>query len=650
MTRFASYLICASTAFSTLAAGPALTVDAGHPSGKVSPMLYGLMTEEINHSYDGGLYAELIRNRAFLDDASAPVHWLVMNENGAEATIALDSAKPFNDALTASLRLTVTKTSREHPAGVANSGYWGIPVSPRTRYRASIIARAEPGFSGSVTASITSEDGRVTYASEKFSGLASEWKQFDVTLKTKEREISTANTRFTITLDRPGTVWLSFVSLFPPTWNNRPNGLRKDLMQMLVELGPKFLRFPGGNYLEGDTVETRFEWKKTLGPITGRHGHPCPWGYRSSDGMGLLEFLEWCEDMKAEPVLAVYAGYSLKGMHVNPGADLQPFVEEALEEIEYVTGDVNTRWGGQRAKDGHAAPFKLTYVEIGNEDWFDRSGSYDDRFAQFYDAIKARYPRLKLISTIANDQPENKRVHSRKPDMIDEHYYRSTDEFLQMSPEYARKYDRSGPEIFVGEWAAHEDAKIKPWDRAARQQPPTPSMKAALGDAAFMAAMERNCDLIRMQCYAPLLVNVNPGARQWRPDLIGYDALSTYGSPSYYAIQMFSLNLGDEILPVALQETSLQACATRDSKSGTIFLKAVNPEANERSVSIQVQGVTSLATKASVTTLNANPEDLNSIIEPRHVVPVATVFHPMASTFSYTLPAHSVVVLQLKAR
>jgi alpha-N-arabinofuranosidase len=365
--------------------------------------------------------------------------------------------------------------------------------------------------------------------------------------------------------------------------------------------------------------------------------------------MGLLEFLEWCEDMKAEPVLAVYAGYSLKGMHVNPGADLQPFVEEALEEIEYVTGDVNTRWGGGRAKDGHPAPFKLTYVEIGNEDWFDKSGSYDDRFAQFYDAIKARYPRLKLISTIANDQPENRRVHSRKPDMIDEHYYRSTDEFLHMSPEYARKYDRSDPEIFVGEWAAHEDAKIKPWDRAARQQPPTPSMKAALGDAAFMAAMERNSDLIRMQCYAPLLVNVNPGARQWRPDLIGYDALSAYGSPSYYAQQMFSRNLGDEILPVALQETSLQACATRDSKSGTIFLKAVNPEANEQSVSIQVQGITSLATKASVTTLAANPEDLNSIIEPRHVVPVATVFHPMASTFSYTLPAHSVVVLQLKA-
>src|SRR5206468_3174992 len=226
--------------------------------------------------------------------------------------------------------------------------------------------------------------------------------------------------------------------------------------------------------------------------------------------------------------------------------------------------------GARRAKDGHPRPFKLTYVEIGNEDWFDKSKSYEARFAQFHDAIKARFPNLKTISSIANDQPEALRVRSRNADMIDEHYYRSTDEFLRMSPDYAHKYDRSGPEIFVGEWAAHEDAKIKPWDPGARQQPPTPSMKAALGDAAFMAAMERNSDLILMQCYAPLLVNVSPGARQWRPDLIGYDALSAYGSPSYYAMQMFSGNLGDEILPVESAETSIQCSATCDRKTGEI--------------------------------------------------------------------------------
>ena len=403
-------------------------------------------------------------------------------------------------------------------------------------------------------------------------------------------------------------MWLGLVSLFPPTWNDRPNGLRPDLMQMLVDLKPKFLRFPGGNYLEGDTVETRFDWKQTLGPLDQRHGHPCPWGYRSSDGLGLLEFLEWCEDLQAEPVLAVYAGYSLRGAHVNPGPDLEPYVNEALEEIEYVTGDRRTPWGARRAKDGHPKPFKLTYVEIGNEDWFDKSNSYDARFAQFHDAIKGRYPQLKTISTTANDQPERMRVHSRKPDMIDEHYYRSTDDFLSMSPDYA------------------------------------------LGDAAFMASMERNSDLILMQCYAPLLVNVNPGARQWRPDLIGYDALAAYGSPSYYAMQMFSRNLGDEILPVRAADTAIQGAATRDRKTGELFLKLVNPQPKPEVLRLDLKGVNSLGAKASAITLAGAPEDTNSIEHPRTVVPVTTMVTGIQPGLNYTLPPHSIVVLTLKSR
>jgi alpha-N-arabinofuranosidase len=474
------------------------------------------MTEEINHSYDGGLYAELIQNRAFLDNASTPVHWSVVNDNDSAATIALDPANSFNDKLTNSLRLTVAKAGKNHPAGVANSGYWGIPVQPKTSYRATILAKADSNFSGPVTVSIVSDDGEKNYATEKFSGLTTDWKKFEVTLKTGNAA-PTAKSHFVISLEQPGTVWFGMVSLFPPTWNGQPNGFRKDLMQMLVDLNPKFLRFPGGNYVEGDMVETRFEWKKTIGPIEERHGHPCPWGYRSTDGLGLLEFLEWCEDMKSEPVLAVFAGYALKGAHVNPGADLEPFVQEALEEIEYVIGDTNTKWGAQRAKDGHPAPFKLNYVEVGNEDWFDKSKSYDARFAQFHDALKAKYPQLKTISTIGDDQPEATHVQSRKPDMTDEHYYRSVDEFIRMSPGYAKKYNRNGPEIFVGEWAAYETS-FPPWDRRSQKEPPTPNLKAANGDGVFMAAMERNSDLIKMQCYAPLFVNVNPGARQWRPD------------------------------------------------------------------------------------------------------------------------------------
>jgi alpha-N-arabinofuranosidase len=641
-------LLIGATAVSCLAANPTFTIDAGHPAGKASPILYGLMTEEINHSYDGGLYAELIQNRAFLDNPMTPVHWSAVNDSDSVVTLTLDPSNALNDQLTNSLRVAVTKAAKTHAAGVANSGYWGIPVQPKTTYRASIFAKGDSNFSGPVTVSIVSDDGDQIYASEKISGLTTDWKKFEVTLKTG-RVAPTAKARFLITLNEPGTIWLGMVSLFPPTWNNQPNGFRKDLMQLLVDLNPKFLRFPGGNYVEGDTIETRFDWKKTIGPIEQRQGHPCPWGYRSTDGLGLLEFLEWCEDMKAEPVLAVYAGYSLRGMHVNPGADLEPFVQDALEEIEYVIGETNTKWGAQRAKDGHPAPFDLHYVEIGNEDWFDKSKSYDGRFAQFYDAIKAKYPQLKTISTIGNDQPENMRVKSRNPDMMDEHYYRSADDFLRTSPEYAKKYDRHGPEIFAGEWAAHETS-FPPWDNRSRKEPPTPDLKAAIGDSAFMAAMERNSDLIKMQCYAPLLVNVNPGARQWRPNLIGYDAISAYGSPSYYAIQMFSRNVGDEILSTTSTETSVQGCATRDSKTGEIFVKLVNPATNSVSLNLEIQGAASLAPKGSAITLSGNPDDSNSITQPKKIVPVERTVRGLKPDFTYTMPPNSVVVLKLKAR
>jgi alpha-N-arabinofuranosidase len=415
-----------------------------------------------------------------------------------------------------------------------------------------------------------------------------------------------------------------------------------------VDLKPQFLRFPGGNYLEGDTVATRFDWKKTIGPLNERPGHRCPWGYRSTDGMGLLEFLIWCEDMGAEPVLAVYAGYSLGGAHVNPGPDLEPYVQDALDEIEYVTGPVTTQWGAERAKDGHPEPFPLHYVEIGNEDWFDKSLSYDQRFAQFFDAIKAKYPQLKCISTVGTEQPEKLRVHSRQPDMLDEHYYRSAQTFLKDSAHFDN-YDRKGPEIFVGEWAAY-DTSFPPWNGRSAKEPPTANMTAALGDAAWMTAMERNSDLVKMQCYAPLFVRVDPGARQWRPDLIGYDGLTSYGSPSYYAFKMFSRNVGDEILKASLNDATLHYSVTKDSKSGTILIKLVNPQPAAQPLHLSLQGVASLKPTGTVTTLAAAPDANNSIENPTNVAPVTTEVSGVKPEFDYTVPANSVTVLQLDAQ
>jgi len=644
MNSITTTLALFAVSVTSILAGPSFTVDAGRSTGTVSPLLYGLMTEEINHSYDGGLYAELIQNRAFLDNEKEPQSWSVVAKEPDAATIALNRTNPLNDKLPVSLRLTVTRATTDHPAGVANSGYWGIPVYPETLYRASLWARAEKGFTGPLTVSIVSNDGNTVYASDKIQGLTPEWKKFEVKLQTG-KIAPTAKARYEVTLESPGTVSLNLVSLFPPTWNDRPNGLRKDLMQMLVQMKPKFLRFPGGNYVEGNKIEDHFPWEKTLGPIEDRPGHPGCWGYRSSDGMGLLEFLEWCEDMKAEPLLAVYAGYSLNGEHIQPGPKLEPFVKNALDEIEYVIGDTKTKWGARRAKDGHPEPFKLTYVEIGNEDNFDKSNSYDGRFAQFHDAIKAKYPQLKLISTTPGGKHEG-----RIPDAEDYHDYSPAEDFIKKSPTYGADLNRKGPEVFVGEWAAHENKEAPPWSEAAKKMSPTPAMKAAIGDAAFMAAIERNSDIIKMQCYAPLLVNVNPGASQWRPDLIGYDALSSYGSPSYYAFQMFSTNVGDEILPVTPSDTPVQGSATRDTKLGVIFVKLVNPESVPQSLPIKIKGVTALDPKAKMITLTGKPEELNSIAEPQKVAPVTTTLEDVKSGFTCTLPPHSISVLELKTK
>jgi alpha-N-arabinofuranosidase len=633
---------------SVRAAGPAIAIDAASPAGKVSPLLYGLMTEEINHAYDGGLYAELVRNRAFLDDKASAVHWSIVQGDAAAADIALDPGEPLTGAIGTSLRLDVSQASAGHAAGIANDGYWGIPVRPNTRYRASLYAKAAGGFNGPIAISIQSSDGLHTFASGQIAKLTATWAQYELTLQTGS-VAPTADARFVLTVDRPGRIWFSLVSLFPPTFKDQPNGFRPDLLQMLVDMKPKFLRFPGGNYLEGDQIADRFDWKKTLGPLSDRPGHMAPWGYRSSDGLGLYEFLLWCEDMNAEPVLALYAGYSLKGAHVEPGHDLEPYIQDALDQIEYVTGPATSKWGAVRAKAGHPAPFRLTYVEIGNEDWFDRSGSYDRRFAQFNDAIKKRYPTLQVISTVGFEHPDNQRVRSVTPDIVDEHYYLPVEAFLKKARGQYETYDRKGPKIFVGEWGAYE-TPFEPWNPRSRAEAPTPNMRAAIGDAAWMTQMEKNSDLVIMHCYAPLLVNISPGARQWRPNLIGYDALRVYGSPSYHAIKLFSTHVGDEILRATPSDTDVLVSVTRDSKSGMIYAKLVNPGDTDTPVRIDLNGVRSIAATATAITLAGDAQATNSIDAPEKVVPVASKVAGVRSGFTYTVPSHGIVVLELSTR
>ncbi len=630
---------------------PSIQIQADQVAAHVSPTLYGLMTEEINYSYDGGLYAELVRNRAFKENTNSAVHWSVVQDSGAAGSISLDTNQPLNLALPVSLRLDVTQASAPAKVGIANDGYWGIPVRPSTRYRASFYARAAAGFTGPITVAIVDASNATVYASAQVKSITGDWKKYEVTLKTGNVGPS-KDSQLQIWTSQPGTVWFNVVSLFPPTYKNRPNGNRPDIMQLLADMHPAFLRFPGGNYLEGNTIATRFNWKETIHDISQRPGHrDDAWRYWSDDGMGLLEYLEWCEDLHMQPVLAVYAGYSLRQIHVNPGPDLEPYVQDALDEIEYVTGGPATTWGRQRIADGHLKPFPLNYIEIGNEDNFDRSHTYGGRYAQFYDAIKAKYPKLMLIATAP--------ITNRVPDMIDDHYYRQAVEFESDATHYD-KQDRNGPKIFVGEWATIEGV-------------PTPNMNAALADAAWLTGMERNSDLILISSYAPLFVNVNRGGMQWATDLIGYDTLTSYGSPSYYAQKIFSLDHGDVVLPSQSQNFPTQTWpprgrrngeappprqvptlfydVTRDTRAGAIYLKLVNVSSNAQPVHITVKGMNAVAAKGQSTVLCADsPTATNSITEPVKIVPVVTTLNDLSADMTRNLPPYSITILQLAAK
>jgi alpha-N-arabinofuranosidase len=625
-TRHAALALSLSLSPIALAQTPSLTIAVDHPTAKVSPMLYGLMTEEINYSYDGGLYPELVRDRAISKGWQALSHWTLVARGASQASVSIDEQTGPSAALPRSLKLTVTSATETAPAGVQNDGYWGMAVRPHTTYIGSFYAKTDSA-GVPVTISLTNDQTGSVAGSATVPGLTAGWQQYHYTIKTGDVPVS-SNNHLILTVPRAANVWFNLVSLFPPTYHDRPFGDRIDLSEKMAAMKPNFLRLPGGNYLEGDHINERYEWKKTIGPWVDRPTHPSPWHYRSSDGMGLLEFLEWCEDLKVEPVLAVYAGYSMQQEHVDPGPALDPYIADAIEEIEYVSGDASTKWGAERAKDGHPAPFPLHYVEIGNEDFFDKSGSYDGRYAQYYKAIKQRYPALQLIATAP--------VKSTKPDVLDEHYYMSAEKSFSDADHYD-KTDRSGPKIFVGEWAT-------------RQGIPTPNLEAALGDAAWMTGMERNSDIVIMASYAPLFVNVNPGGMQWETDLIGYDALSSYGSPSYYAQVLFGSYLGTEVVSSTLANAGprVYSSVTRDEAKHKLYIKIVNGTSAEKPFSIVLTGAASVKQEAKLVTLSGKtPDATNSIDHPDMIVPIESMLSNAGAKFEHNFPPYSINVVEL---
>ena len=506
-----------------------INVNASQKGHQVSPMLYGIFFEDINHAADGGLYAELVANRSFEDSSKETPCWSTFASPGAGISAKLISKNLLNDSQHQALQLQVN-ASPNAQACLVNEGFWGINAVMGQTYRLSFWARAN--YKGNVRATLCDANGSHIYAETKepFT-LTKTWTKYTATLVAKGND---PKAQLAFVFDGKGTIDLDVVSLFPPTFKNRENGCRPDLAQMLLELKPKFMRFPGGCFVEGqDSPDNAFRWERTIGPIEEREGHlNRNWHYRTSDGLGFHEYLQLSEDLGAKPLFVVNVGIWHGGF--TPVEELQPWIDECLNALEYANGDVTTKYGALRARNGHPAPFNIEYLEIGNENNQDdprqQSDRYYERFKLFKDAVLAKYPNMHLIGNVVawgNDNP--KWNNSEAVELLDEHYYRSPAWFTDNYRKYDA-YQRGKAKIYCGEYAVTQGfGKLG-------------SLSAALGEAVFMMGMERNGDVVEMASYAPIFVNENDVA--WQPDMIRFNSSKVMGTPSYYVQQLMANHVG----------------------------------------------------------------------------------------------------------
>lgn len=522
----------------SLRAQVTVDVDAASPGVKVSPNLYGIFYEDINHAADGGLYAELISNRSFEDDAKNIPTWKTSAADGAKIDAQLTGKDMLNKVQKQALQLTVAATPKA-TAQLVNEGFWGINTVQGRSYSLSFWAKGN--YSGTLKARLADSEGETVYAETAVEGkIGKKWTKYTATLTAKS---SNPKAQFQLVFDGKGTLTLDMVSLFPPTFNNRENGLRPDLAQMLYELRPKFLRFPGGCFVEGqESPDNAFRWETTIGPIEERPGHRnVNWGYRTSDGIGFHEYLQMAEDLNAKPLYVVNIGLWHGGL--TPVDSLQPWIDECLNALEYANGPVTSKYGAMRAANGHPEPFNIEFLEIGNEnnqpDPKAQSDKYYERFKKFKDAVLAKYPKMHLIGNVAawgTDDPKWESPES--VELIDEHYYRNPAWFARNFRKYDA-YSRKGPQIYVGEYAVTQGFG----DMG--------SIEAALGEAVYMMGIENNSDIVTMASYAPIFANLSN--RVWAPDMIQFTSDRVFGTPSYYVQNVMANNIGTRVLKVRQQ-------------------------------------------------------------------------------------------------
>lgn len=492
------------------------------------PSPYGIFFEEINHAADGGLWSEMIRNRSFEDSPDDAEAWQGLNGT----TLTLASSHLMNAAQQQYLHVEPS----DEGATIVNEGYWGMRLDAQPSYTLTFFARTNNPFSTTLTAQLLSDVDEVHLSASTDISIDETWRQFQLTILDGEQQ--SAKGYLELQFSEAVSFDLDVVSLMPAN-TYKGHGCRTDLAQMLEDLHPRFMRFPGGCYIEGEYSNgerNRFEWKKTIGPIEERLGHwNINWNYRSSDAFGYHEMLQLCEDLGATPLFVVNVGLGHKWYQdIN---DLDEFIQEALDAIEYANGGTDTYWGAIRATNGHPEPFGLKYIEIGNENAnysfnnnSDQSYQYFDRYYMFYQAIKAAHPDIVCIGNVQSWSTDDPSWRSYYPvEIVDEHYYRDPAWFARNYNKYDY-YDRTGPSIYVGEYAVTSNYGT------------TGNLAAALGEAIYMQGIERNADIVPMASYAPIFVNENDP--KWIPDMIRFDATYSYGTPSYYVQQLMSQKLG----------------------------------------------------------------------------------------------------------
>ena len=634
-------------------AAPTITIQAGQPGPKINPAMWGIFFEDINFGADGGLYAELVKNRSF-EFPDPLMGWVKISPSLAHGELSVRDDESFDTNNPHYVRILSEGTA---PFGLSNEGFRGMGVRKGEAYDFSAQIR---GIDGSPTLRVQLYGGDGTLLDKvELKDFSPGWKKYTATLHPKDTD---AKARLAIVLDGKGIVDLDMVSLFPEhTWKNRPGGLRADMVQALADLHPGFLRFPGGCIVEGSVLERRYQWKNTIGPIEDRHLLIDRWNYEfqhrptpdyfQSFGLGFLEYFQLCEDIGAEPLPILNCGMACQfnSGELCPIDELGPYIQDMLDLIEFANGATNTTWGAKRAALGHPEPFHLKMLGVGNEQW---GQQYIDRYAKFAQAIKEKYPEIQLVSAAGPDPADQRfqfawsNLRALHADIIDEHSYARPDWFFANTHRYDH-YDRNGPKVFMGEYAAQSDFTVSTKNRN--------NLECALAEAAYMTGLERNADVVRMASYAPLFANTE--AWQWTPDLIWVNSLDVLRTPNYYVQQLFSRNRGDVVLPTQLEGIAksasgvedLYASATRDDQAGEIILKVVNPGEKTQTTEINLNGANVLPTATKIV-LAGNLDDVNSMQLPPVISPVESKLQHVAPIFSCEFAPHSMTILRIKLK